>query len=115
MLRLLFKSPQRERYVRELAQMGGFTLCTVQDELRKLSALKLVKSRSDGFHKFYRANREHTMFHSLVDIVGKSERAPEVKHSIAHRLRRKPRPPRHRPLPPDRPINWHLSSGPSKT
>ena len=58
-LRLLFKSPQKERYVRELAGMSGLNLCTIQDELRKLRALCLVTSRSNRYHRFYRANQRH--------------------------------------------------------
>jgi predicted transcriptional regulator len=50
-LRLLFTPPQKQRYVRELARMSGLTLSTVQEELRRLSALKLVKSWSNRFHR----------------------------------------------------------------
>ena len=42
MLRLLFCSPPRQRYVRELTSLSGLALCTVQDELRKMSVLGLV-------------------------------------------------------------------------
>ncbi|HMJ05085.1 MAG TPA: hypothetical protein VK474_02405, partial [Chthoniobacterales bacterium] len=36
---LLFGADQREHYVRELAWRGQLTLHTIQDELRKLTAL----------------------------------------------------------------------------
>ena len=54
-VRLLFAPPQKERYVRELMSMSGLRLSTVQDELRKLNALQLVVSRSNRYHRFYRA------------------------------------------------------------
>jgi predicted transcriptional regulator len=44
MLRALFSSPAKERYVRELVRITGFALSTIQDELRMLSAVGLVTS-----------------------------------------------------------------------
>src|SRR5205823_464051 len=66
LLRLLFTPPHKERYVRELMRMSGLRLSTVQDELRKLSALELVTSRSNRYHRFYRANRDHSLFPNFV-------------------------------------------------
>jgi predicted transcriptional regulator len=113
-LRLLFSAPGNQRYVRQLALMSGLNIHTVHDELRKLSALELVTSWSDGFHRFYQPNREHRLYSQLCRIVEVSERSPRTKHS---KLRRLPgrvakkaklrKPP---PLPRDRPINWHLFS-----
>jgi len=109
-LRLLFAPPQKERYVRELARMSGLTLSTVQEELRRLSALQLVSSRSNRFHRFYRANRQHPLFVDLMHIVEASERMPHLEHSAVHRLRnaRPRRRNKGRPLPPDRPMKWNL-------
>src|SRR5467141_761099 len=84
-LRLLFTPPQKERYVRELARMSGLTLSTVQEELRRLSALKLVKSWSNRFHRFYRADRDHPLFADLVHMVDTSEKMPQLEHSAVHR------------------------------
>ena len=44
LLRLLFAAPQKQRYVRELMRMSGLALSTVQDELRKLSAIRILKT-----------------------------------------------------------------------
>jgi predicted transcriptional regulator len=87
LLRLLFTPPHKERYVRELMRMSGLRLSTVQDELRKLSALQLVTSRSNRYHRFYRANPDHSLFR-----------------------RKKPR-----ALPVDRPMKWNLFSKRAKT
>lgn len=113
-LRLLFKAPQPERYVRELMGMSGLTLCAIQDELRKLDALQLVTSRYHRRQRFYRANRAHAAFRDLVHLVEGSDRAPEIHRSKLHRkkserprLRQVPR-----ALPPDRPMKWHLFSRP---
>jgi predicted transcriptional regulator len=116
-LRLLFKPPQKDHYVRELTQMSGLTLCTIQDELRKLGALCLMTSRSDGYHRFYRANRDHSLFHALVQMVETSERSSRIKHSLAHRKRKiqKHMIKKQRPLSPDRPMNWNVFSKSGKT
>jgi DNA-binding transcriptional ArsR family regulator len=55
-LRLLFTNPGQELYVRELARLSFLSLQTVQDELAKLEAADLIASRSNGYHRFYRAN-----------------------------------------------------------
>ena len=96
MLRLLFISPRKERYVRELVRMSGLTLCTVQDELRKLSAVQLVTSWSDRYHRFYSANRDHPLFPELLRVVEKSARIPRTKHTALHRKRSSRKPGRRR-------------------
>jgi len=117
LLRLLFTPPHKERYVRELMRMSGLRLSTVQDELRKLSALELVTSRSNRYHRFYRANRDHSLFPDLVHIVRNSEQAPQLDHSILHPQRkvRGRRRKEARALPVDRPMKWNLFSKRAKT
>ena len=53
MFRLFFAAPKTQLYVRELACMSGLALRTVQEELAKLSALGLITSWSNGYHRFY--------------------------------------------------------------
>ena len=116
-LRLLFASPQKERYVRELMRMSGLTLSTVQDELRKLSALQLITSRSNRYHRFYRANGNHALFSDILHIVETSERSPQVNRSLLHVVRGlgRGRQTKRRSLPADRPIKWNLFSKRRKT
>lgn len=78
-LRLLFSDPARQCYVRELVVKSGLALRTVQEELANLSAAGLVTSWSNGYHRFYRANREHAVFPALLRIVQTSVRLPRVK------------------------------------
>ncbi len=114
MLRLLFSSPQKQRYVRELMSMSDLALSTVQDELRKLHAVGLVSSWSKYRRRFYRANREHPLFPHLLRLVQLSERLPRTDHATLHRpvcrRKRKKRSSSHATLPPNRPINWNLFS-----
>jgi DNA-binding transcriptional ArsR family regulator len=69
LLRILFFDPKRECYIRELARQSALSLGTIQQELATLSALGLVTSRSDGYHRFYRANRHHPLFGILQYLV----------------------------------------------
>ena len=86
-LRLLFFSPKQQRYVRELMNKSGLALRTVQEELANLSAIGLVTSWSNGYHRFYRANQDHPLFSHLLSIVQTSARLPRVQLP-AHRRRR---------------------------
>jgi len=120
LLRLFFTRPPKERYVRELMNMSGLALHTVQDELRKLSAIGLLTSWSNGYHRFYRANRDHAMYPQLLRIVQLSETLPRTRSSALHRPQRRRAPKKQsgqklRPLPVDRPVNWNLFSRQIKT
>ena len=68
-LRLLFTNPKQELYVRELARFSFLSLQTVQDELAKLEAAKLISSRSNGYHRFYRVNSKHPLYGTLRNLI----------------------------------------------
>ena len=91
-LRLLFTNPRTELYVRELARLSGFSLQTVQDELAKLEAARLIVSRSNGYHRFYRADSEHPLYATLRKLVVRaSSRAkpqPKARGQRRERARR---------------------------
>jgi DNA-binding transcriptional ArsR family regulator len=70
-LRLLFTNRGQELYTRELARLSFLALRTVQDELAKLEAANLIVSRSNGYHRFYRANPEHPLYAVVTEIVRK--------------------------------------------
>ena len=93
-LQALFTEPLHERYVRELVCRSGLTLCTIQDELRKLNAIGIIESRSNGYQRFYRANRSHRLFADLLHMVAASAELPRAKHSRLQR--RSALPKRHR-------------------
>jgi hypothetical protein len=73
--------------VRELMNASDLALHTIQDELRKLRAVGLLTSWSNGYHRFYRANRDHAMHSLLVRIVQVSETLPCTTHSALRRPR----------------------------
>lgn len=70
-LRLLFTNRGQELYTRELARLSFLALRTIQDELAKLEAAKLILNRTNGYHRFYRANPKHPLYAALTEIVRK--------------------------------------------
>src|SRR5690349_15993476 len=78
-LRLLFSNTRVQRYVRELMVMSGLALRTIQEELATLSAAGVITSWSNGYHRFYKANRDHPLFSDLRNIIQKSSRLPHLK------------------------------------
>lgn len=70
-LRLLFAKGDPELYTRELARLSFLALRTVQDELAKLEAANLIVSRTNGYHRFYRANPRHALYPALRELVRK--------------------------------------------
>lgn len=76
-LQLLFTNPRQELYVRELARLSFLSLQTVQDELAKLEAAELILSRSNGYHRFYRANPKHPLYTTLRRMVIKGAMHPK--------------------------------------
>ena len=113
LLRLLFTAPTRAHYVRELRNLSALSLHTIQDELRKLTALGLLKTRSNGYHRFYEADRAHPLFEPLLRMVQLDEKLPAITPAGLRRLsgrspsaKKKGRgKPSH--LPPERPLTWH--------
>jgi hypothetical protein len=110
---LLFGATVQEYYVRELALRSHLALHTVQDELRKLSAIELVTSRSTGLYRYYQANRRHALYPAICQIVSLSGQLPTAHVTALRRLSRKgaakPKGGRRANLKvPYRPINWGI-------
>jgi hypothetical protein len=117
-LEVLFTKPVRHRYVRELTKLTGLSLHTVQDELRKLSALGILTTWSNGYHRFYSANQSHPLSEPLSQIMQLSTKLPPAKYAGLRRPnarpQRRPRQPG-RPLPRDRQPHWGLLKSPRNT
>src|SRR5215217_2940804 len=77
--RLLFMNRGQELYTRELARLSFLALRTVQDELAKLLAADLLVSRTNGYHRFYRANPKHPLYAALTEIVRIGEAHTKAK------------------------------------
>ena len=86
--RLLFGTKRRPRYIREIMGDSGLAQRTVQDELKRLSAIGVVASQSDGFRRFFAANSAHPLFREIARIAEASERLPSAKASQLFRASR---------------------------
>ncbi len=93
LLQLLFTNPLQELYVRELARLSFLSLQTVQDELAKLEAAGLIVTRSNGYHRFYRANRGHPLYATVRRLVLRAAAHPKGT-PLARGERRKTKPSR---------------------
>lgn len=72
LFRLLFGLNLEALHVRELERRSGFTIGTIQTELKKLYSLGLVHKRRDGNRLYYRANQEHEVFNEIQALVLKT-------------------------------------------
>jgi DNA-binding transcriptional ArsR family regulator len=70
--RLLFQRAGSELYLRELQRRSGLSIRPVQQELRKLAQIGIVKLRNDGNRTYYGANTEHPLFPEIRGIVEKT-------------------------------------------
>ena len=70
--RLLFQRAGTELYLRELQRRSGLSIRPVQQELKKLAQMGLVKLRNDGNRIYYGANTEHPLFPEIRGIVEKT-------------------------------------------
>ena len=76
--RLLFGVDQRELHVREIQRQSGFSVGTVQQELRRLSRLGLIVSRRDGNRVYFQANAQHPLAADIRNLVLKTSGLVEV-------------------------------------
>ena len=70
--RILFGTRDGALHMREIERRSGFTTGTVQQELKKLYRLDLVKKSRDGNRLYYNANKEHPLYPEIRNIVLKT-------------------------------------------
>ena len=72
--------------------LSGLSLQTVQDELAKLEAARLITSRSNGYHRFYRADSKHPLYANLRKLVvrasARAKPQPKGRGQRSQRARR---------------------------
>lgn len=87
--RLLFGLRRPELHLREIVRQSGLSLGTVQQELKGLAGVGLLKSRRDGNRVYFSANPEHPAHrelcalvlktNGLAGVLSKALTAPEVQ------------------------------------
>jgi uncharacterized protein len=70
--RILFGLCDEPLHMREIERRSGFTTGTVQQELKKLFSLDLVKKRGDGNRVYYQARKEHPIYPEIHHLVLKT-------------------------------------------
>lgn len=70
--RLLFSGEGKELYLREIERLSGKSIRSIQQEIKHLEEIDLVKSRKDGNRIYYKANTENPIYTDLVSIVEKT-------------------------------------------
>ncbi len=76
--RLLFGVSAQELHLRELERRSGLAVRTVDQELKKLEAMDLVKARKDGNRLYYSANTTHPLYEDIRNLVMKTSGLVEV-------------------------------------
>jgi len=79
--RILFGLSDDPLHMREIERRSGFTTGTVQQELKKLSSLDLVKKRKDGNRVYYQARKDHPLYPEIHRLVLKTNGMVEVLRS----------------------------------
>lgn len=68
----LFGLGAQELHAREISRQTGFTLATVQQELKKLVELDLITRRKDGNRVCFQANTRHPLFTDIQNLTIKT-------------------------------------------
>jgi len=70
--RLLFGMNGVALHMREIERRSGMTIGTIQQELKKLVRLNLIKERKDGNRLYYDANKENPLYPEIRNMVLKT-------------------------------------------
>jgi predicted nucleotidyltransferase len=76
--RLLFGISNEPLHMREIERRSGLSIGTIQQELKKLVRLELVKTRRDGNRLYHEANKEHPLYPDIRNLVLKTAGLSEV-------------------------------------
>jgi len=76
--RILFGVNDEALHLREIERRSGLTVGTVQQELKKLLNLDLIKKRKDGNRIYYQARKEHPLYPEIRSIILKTSGLSDV-------------------------------------
>lgn len=82
----LFLNPERNAYLRELADEFEASPSHVKDELKKLFESNLLVSKKSGRQTLFSANKDHPVFDELHSMVIKALGMDQILESIIKRL-----------------------------
>ncbi|GBE05502.1 hypothetical protein BMS3Abin10_01134 [bacterium BMS3Abin10] len=79
---LLFNSPEEKFYVREIARLVGKNPSGVKKELDNLGSMDLVTSEREGNLKYFKVNKNSSVFPELKGLIAKSLGLPGALKSV---------------------------------
>jgi hypothetical protein len=82
----LFLNPERNAYLRELADEFDASPSHIKDELKQLFASNLLVRKKNGRQTLFAANKEHPVFEELHSMVAKALGMDQILESIIKRL-----------------------------
>jgi hypothetical protein len=83
--KLLFEQPGKELYLRELQRQSGLSMRPIQEELKHLQTIGLIKTRKDGNRTYLSANTEHPLFPEIRSLVEKITGVRALlRHALSH-------------------------------
>ena len=82
----LFLNPDRDAYLRELADEFKISTGLVSEELKQLKKAGFLESEKNGRQIHFHANRQHPLFAELNSMVRKALGMDKIIDSIVERL-----------------------------
>lgn len=82
----LFLNPERNAYLRELADEFGASPSQIKDELDQLREANLLTSQKNGRQILFSANPKHPVFNELHSMVKKALGMDRILESVLKRL-----------------------------
>lgn len=79
---LLFNNPEEKFYVREIARLINKNPSGVKRELDKLEEMDLVVTEKEGNLKYFRVNKNSSLFPELKGLIAKSLGLPGALKSV---------------------------------
>jgi len=79
---LLFNNPEEKFYMREIARLTNKNASGIKRELDKLEKMDLVTSEREGNLKYFKANRNSSLFPELKGLIAKSLGLPGALKSV---------------------------------
>jgi DNA-binding transcriptional ArsR family regulator len=79
---LLFNNPEEKFYMREIARLTNKNASGIKRELDKLEKMDLVTSEKEGNLKYFKANRNSSLFPELKGLIAKSLGLPGALKSV---------------------------------
>lgn len=82
----LFLNPDRNAYLRELADEFNISTSLVSEELKQLKKAGFLESEKNGRQLHFQANQQHPLFFELNSMVKKALGMDRIIDSIVERL-----------------------------